>query len=52
MAPETQDEAYEKPVVTDFGSLWDNTFTNPGGHSKGPGSHIDHHLEMAGNDGS
>jgi hypothetical protein len=26
---------YEKPVVTDFGSIVDHTFTTPGGATKG-----------------
>jgi hypothetical protein len=43
---------YSKPSVTDFGSLWDNTFLNPGGQIKLNGSNFDAHLELAGNEGS
>jgi hypothetical protein len=52
MAQDERGFGYEKPVVSDFGSLWDNTFLNPGGHLKLNGSNFDAHLELAGNDGS
>ena len=47
------DHAYERPAVSDFGSLWDNTFMNMGGHGKPMGSHApDAFGELVGNDGS
>ena len=39
---------YEKPVVRDYGSLWNNTFLNPGGHLKLGGNNFDAHMELAG----
>ena len=52
MAESSQSLGYEEPEVTDFGSLWENTFLNPGGHVKLNGSHFDAHLELGGNEGS
>ena len=46
MAHEGHDGSYEKPVVSDYGSLWDNTFLNPGGHLKLNGQNIDAHTEL------
>ena len=37
---------YEKPVIRDFGSLWNNTFINPGGNIKLNGSNLDAHTEL------
>jgi hypothetical protein len=40
---------YEKPLVTDFGSISDHTFTTPSGKKKGckTGCHIDMFGEMS-----
>ena len=50
MAENAQGEKYTTPTVTDFGSLWENTFLNPGGHIKLNGTNLDAHTELA--DGS
>ena len=52
MQEQGKSRAYEAPAVEDFGSLWDNTFLNPGGHIKFNGNNFDAHLELAGNEGS
>lgn len=52
MATALQGSEYARPAVTDFGSLWANTFVNPGGHVKLSGNNLDAHVELAGNDGS
>jgi hypothetical protein len=38
---------YERPEVTDFGSIADHTFTTPGGRPKGcqAGCHLDSFTE-------
>jgi hypothetical protein len=40
---------YEKPVVVDFGSITDHTFTTPGGNVKGctVNCHLDSFLEQS-----
>ena len=40
---------YEKPEITDFGSITDHTFTTPGGQVKGgkPPSKPDEHGELS-----
>lgn len=41
---------YEKPEVTDFGSIADHTFTTPGGNVKGctTNCHLDKYNENSG----
>jgi hypothetical protein len=41
---------YEKPVITDLGSIVDHTFTTPGGH-KGcqTNCHLDNFTELSAN---
>lgn len=50
MGKQLRASGYERPVINDFGSLWDNTFLNPGGQLKLNGTNFDAHLELAGND--
>lgn len=38
--------SYEKPEINDFGSLWENTFVNPGGNIKLNGANFDAHIEL------